>query len=79
MDKPAQPSNPGYFLENEFTEKKPNIFFVKLQSGWRAFQYYARQVWPYIYRLINFLTYETIKTIKGIAKIALQQVGMFKD
>ncbi|MBP6913662.1 MAG: hypothetical protein KBC00_03565 [Candidatus Levybacteria bacterium] len=47
-------------------------------KSFQVLSYYLRQIWPYIYRLINFLVYETIKVIKGIIKIAIQQVGMFK-
>lgn len=76
----SQPPAQEYFLgasDNNF--QKANSFFMWWKKFWQAFQYYARQVWPYVNRLISFLTYETIKTIKGIVKIGLQQVGMFKD
>lgn len=68
----------SYFLK-EKEDFNNNSFKVKLRKYWDAFQYYARQVWPYVYRLINFLVYETIKVIRAIVRIGLQQVGLFKE
>lgn len=68
-----------YFSETQYSSSNNDKFMGRLNKFWQAFQYYARQVWPWINRLINFLVYETIKVIRGIVKIGLQQVGLFKD
>lgn len=75
----SQPLTQEYFLREQDNFQKRNAFLGWCKKSWQAFQYYARQVWPYVNRLISFLTYETIKAVKGIVKIGLQQVGMFKD
>lgn len=75
---PIPVQNSSYFpSEGEVSEK--HRFSNRLKKIWNACEYYARQVWPWIYRLINFLVYETIKVIRGIVKIGLQQVGLFKE
>lgn len=76
---PVQQAPQEYFLGAEDKSQKKKDFYIWWKKFWQAFQYYARQVWPYINRLISFLVYETIKAVKGIVKIGLQQVGMFKD
>lgn len=76
----SQQQTQEYFLgELDNSSQKRNVFFAWWKKFWQAFQYYARQIWPYVNRLISFITYETIKAVKGIVKIGLQQIGMFKD
>lgn len=81
MSIPTQVSQPdsSYFPPVDSSYSKSNVFFEKLKNVWQRFVYGMRQIWPWVYRLINFFVYETIKVIKGIVKIALQQVGLFKD
>jgi hypothetical protein len=67
-----------FFQELEEKTVRSEKITLVITKFFQSFGYYLRQVWPYIYRLINFLVYETIKVIKGIVKIAIQQVGMFK-
>ncbi len=76
---PAQSSDSAYFLDTQYSSDRKNPFLENVKKIWQRFVYYMRQIWPWVYRLINFLVYETIKVIKGIVKIGLQQVGLFKD
>lgn len=71
-----QPQN--YFNGEGQSEFKVG-FQQKLKRFWESFQYYARQVWPWVSRLINFVVYEIIKVLKAIVRIALSQVGLMKD
>ena len=66
-------------FSNGQSENFGNTFSEKLKKYWEAFQYYVRQVWPFIHTFINFIVYQIIKVIKAIVKIGLQQVGMFKE
>lgn len=75
----AQPQVPQQYFSNETTLKSENKFVAFLKKIWLGFLYYARQAWPTISRLINFIVYETLKVLRGIVKISLQQVGMFKE
>ena len=72
-------SQESSYFENSYKNSEINSFEKKLQRFWQGFQYYARQVWPWIYRLINFLVYNTLKVLKAIVKIGLQQIGLMKD
>lgn len=52
---------------------------IKLKKWGETFYYYARQVWPWVQRLINFVVYEIIKVLKAIVRIALSQIGLMKN
>lgn len=78
-EQPVAPNSQEYFLNSQEKFDKKNGFLSSVKSFWRGFQYYARQVWPYVNRLITFLVYEVVTVTKGIVKIALSQVGMFKN
>ncbi len=69
----------SYFENSSSRNSQLNSFKKRLQNFWQKFQYYARKIWPWIYRLINFLVYETLKVLKAIVKIGLQQVGLMKE
>jgi hypothetical protein len=71
-----QSQNAQYFPEEGSPQ---DSFSGKLKKYWQTFEYYARQIWPWIYRLINFLIYNTLKVLKAIVKIGLQQTGLIKD
>lgn len=53
-------------------------FKYKLKKAWEIFVYHAREVWPWVYRLINFIIYNTLKVIKAIIYIGLEQIGIKK-
>lgn len=70
-------SQNSYFAgENNYNRQE---FKNKLKMWWEGFQYRARQVWPWVYRLINFIVYEIIKVLKAVVRLALQQIGLMKD
>lgn len=69
-------SQNGYFPSD--SNYNQSEFKSKLKRWWDTFQYRARQVWPWVYRLINFVVYEIIKVLKAIVKIAMQQIGLMK-
>ncbi|HMS22398.1 MAG TPA: hypothetical protein PKA38_01415 [Candidatus Levybacteria bacterium] len=76
-------TNPNLNPSPLFQDKKEQVVRPEgtasvFSNLFHSFGYYLRQIWPYIYRLINFLVYETIKVIKGTVKLAIEQVGMFK-
>lgn len=73
----SQTNQSQVFEGSDFTPSAN--FLSRLKKIWQAFQYYARQVWPYINRLLNFIAYEVLKVIRGIVKIGLKQIGMFKE
>ncbi len=68
---------------NYFGESGKNgfstTFKIKLKKWWDKIYYYARQVWPWVNRLINFVVYEIIKVLKAIVRIALSQIGLMKN
>lgn len=70
-----QPSS----FSNTQQDNPGNTFSGKLKKYWEVFQYYARQIWPFVHTFISFIIYQTIKVIKGIVKISLQQIGLFKE
>lgn len=76
---PQNPASSTQYFPEAMGTPQGNKFISFLKKVWQTFQYYARQVWPWMYRLINFIVYESLKVIKGIIKIGLQQVGMFKE
>ena len=61
----------NYFPEGPYPE---NSFNYKLKKAWNMFLYYARQVWPWIYRLLNFIVYNTLKVLKAIVRIGMEQL-----
>jgi hypothetical protein len=68
-------ASPQYFPEGSYPS---DSFKFKLKKAWETFQYYARQVWPWIYKLINFIVYNTLKVIKAIVYMGLEQIGIKK-
>ncbi|MGE5042426.1 MAG: hypothetical protein ACM3IJ_06030 [Candidatus Levyibacteriota bacterium] len=68
----APQSASGYFAQSEFD---PNAQSTgsRFKKWWDGFQYYLRQIWPYIYSLINFIVYEIIKVLRGIVRMAMEQ------
>ncbi len=71
-------SSPEYFTQDNQSEFK-SANTQRLKQFWESFQYYARQVWPWVQRLINFIVYEIIKVLKAIVRIALTQIGLMKE
>lgn len=71
-NQPATQNTPAYFAQSQFDPGAQGTG-SKFKKYWSAFQYYARQVWPYIYSLINFIVYEIIKVLKGIVRMAMEQ------
>lgn len=76
---PVVSSQPQNYFDGESKNELAISFQQKLKRFWENFQYYARQVWPWVNRLINFIVYEIIKVLKAIVRIALSQVGLMKD
>lgn len=75
LDQNSQIQTAQYFQEGPYPE---NSLKHKLKKAWNTFQYYARQIWPWIYKLINFIVYNTIKVLKAIVSIGLEQTGLKK-
>ncbi|MBP7832940.1 MAG: hypothetical protein KA035_04185 [Candidatus Levybacteria bacterium] len=71
------PNNSGYFEKSQSEFKAVNT--QRFKRFWEVFQYRARQVWPWVQRLINFVVYEIIKVLKAIVRIALSQIGLMKE
>lgn len=71
-----QNTDTQYFPDRPYPQ---NSFSLKLKKAWDTFQYYARQVWPWIYRLINFIVYNTLKVLKAVVRIGLTQTGLMKE
>lgn len=71
------PKNAEYFEGGQSEFKAVNT--QRLKRFWETFQYRARQVWPWVQRLINFVVYEIIKVLKAIVRIALSQIGLMKE
>jgi len=71
------PNNQEYFKTNQ-SEFNP-ASSQRFKKYWENFQYRARQVWPWVQRLINFIVYEIIKVLKAIVRIALSQIGLMKE
>ncbi len=67
-----QNSQSAYFSQTQFDPTKDSGR-KKIQNFWDGFMYRLRQIWPYIYQLINFLVYEIIKVLKGIVRMAMEQ------
>ncbi len=78
ITQPISQAPQGDYFGNPQSEYKMS-FKEKLPKYWDAFQYRARQVWPWIYRLINFIVYEIIKVLKAIIRMGLAQFGLVKD
>lgn len=67
-----QNSQSSYFAQSQLDPTKDSGG-KKFQNFWDGFSYKARQIWPYIYQLINFVIYEIIRVLRGIVKIAMSQ------
>lgn len=76
----VQPPSSQYAEPSPYSseDSKQQAWGSKFAPLWSRFQYYLREAWPWIYRAINHSIYFLISLIKGIVKIAIDQIKNFK-
>lgn len=68
---------PLYLQQNQTAQQQVQIdpYYQEKADNWKnKIRYVGVQIWPYVVNIIHFAIYETIKIIRGVVKIAVEQV-----
>ena len=72
------PSDPSSYFVSEEDELKNIERKRKINTILQSIRYYAIKVWPFVNRVVQTVVYFMVNLIRGIVKIAIDQIKNFK-